>query len=62
MPTVREINPNDSVVFKSAELSYKVYKNGKLDIENGIAINQSDSFYEKLDMNGYLDFDYYRNK
>ena len=57
-----EMEPNDSVVFNTAKLTYQIYRNGKLDIENGTAVYDDDWFYEHLDLKGYLTFDYYHDK
>ena len=61
-PGVTEIQVNDSVTYDTSTLKYKVYKRGKIYVENGIAIDDSDSFYDALKINGYLDFSYYEKK
>lgn len=61
-PLITEINPGDSVIFNTNTLICQVYEKGKLIAETGIAINTSDSFYNVLNINGYLDFSYYNKK
>lgn len=61
-PGVTEINPNDSVSYNTKILTYKVFRNGKLIVQNGIALNDDDSFYNVLSRNGYLDFSYFHKR
>ncbi|HZY36519.1 MAG TPA: hypothetical protein VFE53_07720 [Mucilaginibacter sp.] len=61
-PGITVINPNDSVSYNTNVLSFKVYRKGKLIMENGIALNDEDSFYNVLNINGYLDFSYFHRK
>jgi hypothetical protein len=59
---ISQINPGDSVAFNTNTLMCQVYEKGKLIAETGIAINKNDSFYNVLNINGYLDFSYYHKR
>ena len=57
-----EFQPNDSIVFNTKTLKFKLYRDKVLDIEDGITVNTEDGYYDALNRNGYLDFSYYHRK
>ena len=56
---ITEIKPNDSVIYTTNTLNYKVYRHGQLVLDDGIALNDDDDFYNTLKNYGYLDLSYY---
>ncbi len=61
-PSIELMNPGDSVIYNTHTLKFKIYKKGKLYVEDGFGLNADDGFYNVLNINRYLDFGYYQRK
>jgi hypothetical protein len=61
-PSIELINPGDSVVYHTKPSIFKIYRKGKLFIEDNFGLIANDDFYERLNASGYLNFSHYHKK